>query len=163
MWNKRFVMRVTGSFRGLANRKREIQPIPTIHGNYLEAPLLCIESKNDLGTSRPSSLLSIYIYTASANITPAPRDHLHGEICTVLLRERADIEVAGYNAPRHTVCQIYTHSPSFFLFNYPLIMFCRLPFPRIPISLSRISLFTPLFFSLLKVSKRVSLVCKSPW
>eukprot|EP00116_Pleurobrachia_bachei_P005765 sb/3466027/ len=25
-------MRVTGSFRGLANRKREIQPIPTIHG-----------------------------------------------------------------------------------------------------------------------------------
>eukprot|EP00116_Pleurobrachia_bachei_P000979 sb/3461241/ len=38
----------------------------------------------------------IYIYTASANITPAPRDHLHGEICTVLLRERADIEVAGY-------------------------------------------------------------------
>ena len=37
-----------------------------------------------------------YIYTASANITPAPRDHLHGEICTVLLRERADIEVAGY-------------------------------------------------------------------
>eukprot|EP00116_Pleurobrachia_bachei_P014471 sb/3474733/ len=36
------------------------------------------------------------IYTASANITPAPRDHLHGEICNLLPRERADIEVAGY-------------------------------------------------------------------
>eukprot|EP00116_Pleurobrachia_bachei_P009752 sb/3470014/ len=49
-------------------------------------------------------------------------------------------------------------SPSFFLFNYPLIMFCCLLFPRIPISLSRIPLFISLFFSLLKVSKLVSLV-----
>eukprot|EP00116_Pleurobrachia_bachei_P014096 sb/3474358/ len=65
------------------------------------------------------------------------------------------------SCPRHSVCQIYTHSPSFFLFNYPLIMFCCLLFPSIPISLSRLSLFISLFFSLLKVSQLVSLVCNN--
>ena len=53
----------------------------------------------------------IHIYTASANITPAPRDHLHGEICTLLLRERADIEVAGYmqeKCSRSVFTQKYT-------------------------------------------------------
>ena len=108
-----------------------------------------------------------HIYTASAHITPAVRDHLHAEICTVLPRERADIEVAGYKwemcfytlfthkhteydwqgTTRHTVCH-FTLTLPLSLTNYPLITFCCLLFPRIPISLSRISLFISLFFSL---------------
>ena len=34
--------------------------------------------------------------TASAHITPAARDHLHGEICSLLPRERADMEAGEY-------------------------------------------------------------------
>ena len=54
------------------------------------------------------------IYTASANITPAARDDLHGDICSLLPRERADMEAGGY------ICEVCTHSSFVTVHNFTL-------------------------------------------
>ena len=59
-------------------------------------------------------LIFIYIYTASANITPAARDDLHGDICSLLPRERADMEAGGY------ICEVCTHSSFVTVHNFTL-------------------------------------------
>ena len=82
----------------------------TSHSNLL---VFCAEHTAKYAVSLTAPVIA-YIYTASANITPAARDDLHGDICSLLPRERADMEAGGY------ICEVCTHSSFVTVHNFTL-------------------------------------------